>query len=146
MSSLVTFVPPPRISFAVGISLMVELASDEEGLVRIEGIELMTEYLSLIKKNKVEEDYIPNVEKMFHVVMDPICDDETRIRMAKLSGKILDKLAVFFLDTKYSNMFIDFCKTAINDKLMEVRLGLIYNLPCYYFTFKNDEESREYLD
>ena len=126
--------------------LMVELASDEEGLVRIEGIELMTEYLSLIKKNKVEEDYIPNVEKMFHVVMDPICDDETRIRMAKLSGKILDKLAVFFLDTKYSNMFIDFCKTAINDKLMEVRLGLIYNLPCYYFTFKNDEESREYLD
>jgi len=31
--------------------LMVELASDEEGLVKIEGIELMTEYLSLIKKN-----------------------------------------------------------------------------------------------
>jgi len=41
---------------------------------------------------------------------------------------------------------MDYCKAAINDKLTEVRLGLIYNLPCYYFTFKNDEESREYLD
>mmetsp|Transcript_30627 Transcript_30627/g.30101 ORF Transcript_30627/g.30101 Transcript_30627/m.30101 type:complete len:81 (-) Transcript_30627:1099-1341(-) len=80
---------------------MVEVASDEEGLVRMEGIELMTEYLGLTKKDKVEEDYIPNVEKMFHLVMDSICADAIRIRMAKLSGKILDKISVFFLHTKY---------------------------------------------
>lgn len=56
--------------------LMVELAGDEEALVRIEGIDIMTEYLILLKKHNVEEDYIPNVEKMFKLVMDPICADE----------------------------------------------------------------------
>ena len=44
---------------------MVELALDEDSLVRIEGIELMTEYLTLFKKDRVEADYVPNVDKMF---------------------------------------------------------------------------------
>lgn len=39
--------------------LMVELAADEETLVQIEGIEIMTEYLSCIKKQMVENDYVP---------------------------------------------------------------------------------------
>ena len=81
--------------------MMVELAGDEESLVRIEGIDIMTEYLSLVKKNNVETDYAPNVEKMLKIAMDPISVDEIRIRMAKLSGKILDKFSYFLLDSKY---------------------------------------------
>jgi hypothetical protein len=38
---------------------MVEFAHDEEALVQIEGIEIMTEYLSIMKKSLVEKDYIP---------------------------------------------------------------------------------------
>lgn len=79
--------------------LMVELAGDEEALVRIEGVDIMTEYLTLLKKKNVEEDYIPNIEKMFKLAMDPICSDEIQIRMAKLSGKIIDRLSFFFLES-----------------------------------------------
>jgi hypothetical protein len=66
--------------------MMVELAGDEDALVRIEGIDIMTEYLTLIKKDHVEADYVPNVEKMFKVALDPISADEIRIRMAKPFG------------------------------------------------------------
>lgn len=43
---------------------MVELAADEESLVQVEGIELMTEYLLVVKKRLIESDYIPHLEKM----------------------------------------------------------------------------------
>lgn len=43
-------------------------------------------------------------------------------------------------------MFVDYYKYAIQSKENEVRLGLLYNLPCYYFTFKNDEAIKEYFD
>jgi hypothetical protein len=72
---------------------MVELAADEEGLVQIEGIEIMTEYLMVVKKRLIETDYIPNLERMLKQAEDPVTADEIRIRMTKISGKILDKLA-----------------------------------------------------
>lgn len=72
---------------------MTELIDDEEVLVRMEGIDIMTEYLTLFKKENIEVDYAPYVEKMIKVVMDPLTADEIRSRMAKLSGKILDRFA-----------------------------------------------------
>ena len=50
--------------------IMVELAADEEPLVKIEGIEIMTEYLSCIKKDKIEKDYAGSVDKMLKISMD----------------------------------------------------------------------------
>lgn len=50
---------------------MAELVADEEILVQIEGIDIMTEYLLVVKKRHIEQDYIPNVEKMMKRVMDP---------------------------------------------------------------------------
>ena len=44
--------------------IMVELAADEECLVQIEGIEIMTEYLLVVKKKLIESDFIPNLDKM----------------------------------------------------------------------------------
>jgi hypothetical protein len=43
---------------------LVDFAADEEGLVRIEGIDLLTEYLPVIKKSLIEKDYIPHLEKL----------------------------------------------------------------------------------
>jgi hypothetical protein len=43
---------------------MVELAADEEWLVQIEGIEIMTEYLLVVKRKQIESDYITNLDKM----------------------------------------------------------------------------------
>jgi hypothetical protein len=43
---------------------MVELAGDEDAQVQIEGIEIMTEYLLVVKKRLIESDYIPHLEKM----------------------------------------------------------------------------------
>ena len=40
---------------------MTELIDDEEVLVRIEGIDIMTEFLTLIKKDNVSTDYAPKV-------------------------------------------------------------------------------------
>lgn len=37
-------------------------------------------------------------------------------------------------------MFIEFYKYAISDKLIEVRIGAAFNLPCFYFTYKNQDE------
>jgi hypothetical protein len=81
--------------------MMVELALDEEAFVRIEGIDIMTEYLVLFKKDHVEEDYVPNVDKMLKIAIDPITADVIRVRMAKLVGKILDGFSHFMLATKY---------------------------------------------
>lgn len=81
--------------------MMLELAADEEALVRIEGIDIMTEYLTLLKKENVETDYVPNVNKMFKIASDPITANEIRIRMAKLCGKILDCFSHFLLNGKY---------------------------------------------
>ena len=43
---------------------MVELAADEEWLVQIEGIEIMTEYLLVVKRKLIENDYITNLDRM----------------------------------------------------------------------------------
>ncbi len=40
---------------------MAELMEDEEVLVRIEGIDMMTEYLTLFKREQVLQDYAPKV-------------------------------------------------------------------------------------
>ena len=66
--------------------MMVEFASDHDGMVKIEGIDMMTEYLSLLKKPLVEKDFLPNLQKMLTMAADPIHEDEIRTRMAKLCG------------------------------------------------------------
>ena len=40
---------------------IAELAGDVDILVRIEGVELMTKYLQILKIEQVEADYIPNI-------------------------------------------------------------------------------------
>jgi hypothetical protein len=79
---------------------MAELAADEEVLVRMEGIEMMTEYLTCLKKDAVEADYVPNVDKLLKKATDPITADEIRIRVAKISGRILDRFSHFSLAVK----------------------------------------------
>ena len=44
---------------------MAELAYDEDSIVSIEGIEMMTKFLTLLSKDKVSQDYEPNIQKMF---------------------------------------------------------------------------------
>lgn len=95
---------------------MVELAADEEVLVQIEGLELMTEYLSVVKKEKVREDFMPSVEKMLKTAVVTVTADEIRIKMAKLSGKIIDKLAQSGLVQQYENQFLEFMNLALKDK------------------------------
>jgi hypothetical protein len=74
---------------------MVELSGDEESLVMIEGIEIMTEYLTCVKKDLVQNDYIPQISKIMKMALDPLTPDEVRIRFSKLSGKILDRFSHF---------------------------------------------------
>ena len=100
---------------------MVELAADEEVLVQIEGLELMTEYLSVVKKEKVREDFMPSVEKMLKTAVETVTADEIRIKMAKLSGKIIDKLAQCGLVLQYETHFLDFMNQALKDKCEEVK-------------------------
>jgi len=76
---------------------MVELAADEELLVQIEGIEIMTEYLTCIKRADIEKDFIPYFEKLLKVTQDSAINDEIRVRMAKLCGKAIDKLSLHSL-------------------------------------------------
>lgn len=126
---------------------MVELSADEEAFVMIEGIEMMTEYLTVLKKVMVEADYVTNIDKMLKKASDPLTADEIRIRMAKLVGKILDRFAHFMLANQYKDMFIEFFKATIQDKVFEVRLGLVYNLPCFNFIFKDADDSlRAYFE
>jgi len=77
--------------------VIVDFAADEEGLVQIEGIDLMTEYLPVIKKKLVERDYLPSLEKIIKKSHDSAIDDEIRIRLAKLSGKAIDRLSEIHL-------------------------------------------------
>jgi hypothetical protein len=45
------------------------------------------------------------------------------------------------LATKYEKMFMDFLKSAIKDKNLEVKTQAAFNLPCFYFTFRGISES-----
>lgn len=65
---------------------MIELAADEEALVQIEGIEIMVEYMKVIKKSALEKDFCPQLEKMLKLGQDTVTGDEIRIRMAKVCG------------------------------------------------------------
>jgi hypothetical protein len=53
----------------------------------------MTEYLMVVKKRLIESDYMPNVEKVLKKTLDTATADEIRIRMTKISGKVLDRIA-----------------------------------------------------
>lgn len=75
--------------------MMAELAADEEGLVQIEGIDIMTEYLEVLKKPLIEKDFLPPLEKVLKKSQDAAIDDEIRTRMARISGKTIDKLSMF---------------------------------------------------
>lgn len=81
----------------------------------------MTEYLTILKQKRVESDYIPNVEKLLKKAVDNLTVDEIRIRVAKLSGKILDWVANFMLVEKHSDLFIDFFKKMIEDKNNDIK-------------------------
>jgi hypothetical protein len=83
------------------------LTADEEALISIEGLEMMTQFLSLIKKDKFEADYVPNVDRMIKKLLDPVTADEVRVRMAMIIGKIVDGFSSFMLATKYQGMFLD---------------------------------------
>jgi len=109
--------------------------------VRVEGIEIMTEFLTCIKKKLVEAEYVTNVEKLLRKATDPITADEIRVRVARLSGRILVGFSHHMFATAYHNLFMDFFKTALQDKCLEVRVAVAYNLPCFYFTYKNHSEA-----
>ena len=81
--------------------VMTDLTQDEEVLVSIEGVELMTKYLTLLSKDKVVQDYVPNVERLFKRAMDPATVDEVRIRMTNLSGKIYMRFESFKIALEY---------------------------------------------
>ena len=61
----------------------------------IEGIDIFTEYLKVIKKKKIEADYLPQVEKLLKMAMDPLAMNEMLERVSKQIGKIIDRLSLF---------------------------------------------------
>lgn len=74
------------------------------------------------------------------MVMDPLAEHEIKIRMAKLSGKVLDRFSSFGLAVKHKSMFIKYFENCLNDKDQEIKLNIVYNLPCFYFTFSSCDE------
>jgi hypothetical protein len=53
----------------------------------------MTEFLLVAGRASIENDFIPNVDKVFSRAVDPVTADDIRIKVAKMSGKVLDRLA-----------------------------------------------------
>lgn len=109
----------------------MEFANDEEKMVRMEGIGLMTEFLSVFKKQKIESHFISDVDKAFKYVLDTATIDEFRVKITELSGKILDKLSHCHLAHKYEEMFLEFFREVIRDKNNDVKMKALYNLPCF---------------
>lgn len=73
--------------------ILLELAADEEIMVQVDGVELMNEFLSVFKRQTIEADFIPHVDRVFKKVLDTATCDEVRIKVTEYSGKILEKLA-----------------------------------------------------
>jgi len=127
--------------------MMADLAADEEAFVQVEGIEMMTEYLTVIKKNLIETDYVPNVEKIIKKAMDSVTPNEIRVKVAKLSGKIIDRFSYAMIAEKHFDLFFQYFKVAIFDKLDDVRIAVAYNLPCFYFTFASmNDDIQKYFE
>lgn len=49
--------------------------------------------------------------------MDPLTEHEVRIRISQLSGKILDGFSYFMLAIDHKDMFIEYFKACLTDKL-----------------------------
>ncbi len=124
---------------------IAELAADVDILVRIEGIELMTKYLQILKVDQVEADYVPNICELISQCSDTLTDIRVRVRMAMLAGQIIDKLSNFLLATKHQTMFLEYFKLSAEDPDEDIRKGMAYNLPCFYFTFKGSD-FQEYFE
>lgn len=120
--------------------IVVELAHDEEILVQMDGVELMTEFLSVFKKQTIESDYIPNVDKVLKKALDTVTVDEIRLRVTQYSGKILDQLQKCQMAHKNEEMMMDFFRQIIRDKNPDVKLKGAYNLPCFVLNYLNFKE------
>lgn len=97
----------------------------------MDGVELMTEFLSVFKKQSIENSFIPNVDKLFQKVFDTATADEIRIKVTEISGKILEKLSQCHFAHKVEDIFLNFFQHVIRDKNNEVKMKAIYNMPCF---------------
>eukprot|EP00347_Sterkiella_histriomuscorum_P001141 403373167 len=125
--------------------IIIELAADEEKLVQIDGIELMSEFLIVFKKQIIENDFIPNIDKLFKKVLDTATADEIRIKVTQQSGKMLEKLSQCHLANKYEDLFLTFFREVIRDKNIEVKLKALYNFPCLIQKFMK-EDNQKYFE
>lgn len=63
--------------------------------------------------------------------------------MTQLSGKILDQLAHFSLQTKYSKLFLNFILQTAEDPFEDLRAALCYNLPFFFYNYKTNADQAD---
>lgn len=64
---------------------------------------------------------MPNVEKLIKKALDPMTMNEIRIKVAKLQGRIVDKLSSFMLADKYAELFIGLFKDCLESTVEEIK-------------------------
>jgi hypothetical protein len=69
---------------------ILELVADEEGEVQIEGIVMLADFMKVVKKDSVQNDFIPHLDKLMTSVQDPAYMNDVRVKLSEIQGRIVE--------------------------------------------------------
>ncbi len=112
---------------------LIELLNDEESLIRIEALEIMTEILEHFEKSYIDKDYMNAVLELMVTDIEDI-----EIRLAHIIGKIVHKLSIV-TETHiiFKEKLLEYFNTMCCHKNNEIKRYASYNLVCFHMIYKN---------
>ena len=114
---------------------LIELVNDEEGNIKIEAIEILSDLLEHVDKGYVEKDFVAAVLDTMTVDIQDIV-----MRLAKIIGKVVYKMSQYELHIAYKDKFIGFYQEMYHHKEIEMRRHAAYNLPCFNHLYYEYQE------
>ncbi len=133
-----TIIAHPRFK-NIYLSELLELLNDEESYIRIEALEILTEFLNQLTPEDIENEFVKEMLKTIEAD-----NEEIQLRLAEIIGKIAFQLKPFNFHMKYKEPILDFYKMMVGHKEIKMRRQAVFNLPCFHSLFKNQDIQDEF--
>lgn len=98
------------------LSELLELLNDEESYIRIEALEILTEFLNQLTPEDIENEFVKEMLKTTEAD-----NEEIQLRLAEIIGKIVYQLQPFNFHMKYKEPILDFYKMMVGHKEIKMR-------------------------
>lgn len=98
------------------LSELLELLNDEEAFIRIEALEILTDYLNFLTPEDIESEFVKEMLKT-----SDADNEEIQLRLAEIIGKIVNQLQPFGFHMKYKERILEFYKMMVGNKEIKMR-------------------------